>query len=472
MVILTLLCIAALVLPASASTVRTAPANLQPVVVNVSPQATQAVQPVTERIAVVTTAPIPQRTTLSPTVPTTVPATIPTQIPVVSRQASAAIAPVITTQPTRAPVVQAGGKAVTNAGPSTAGIADVKRVDTFSPSDLSRRDLTTTGVKNPVTGDVMSPGAHPGSGLPGGDIAMPSAEDQWNSRIGKSGLLGGGTDYIGQGTPFDDNPFSNPMDDFMKQHGGNLPDPLEAFGKGRSGFSPAEGEGEPSVSVREITVQDGSTSIICGSDYVGVESANQMGGDECIVVQFDGQGGFKIEADRKMAVDFVVLWVPHDSGDQQYEGEGGYTGGTGHSANDLDVGMAGRLSGKVTGGRDPGDPDLGKDTGGKMPAVIEAIGKYVTRGGRLHGKAGWQSGDSGQGQDIGGTAEGRVSGLKKALGAQRFIIDPNAQYAEQVPWWIEKVVSPTAMNGAAQAGAVQADAVQKGQAGAAAKQVT
>lgn len=323
---------------------------------------------------------------------------------------------------------------------------------------LNLRQETTTGTKDPRTGQDLSKNANPGFGLPGGkDLSkeFPSAERQWNDRL--KGSLGGGSDYLGEGTPFDDKPGSNPMDDFLGQHGKNIPDPLAGQGKGRSGFSPAQdAPGTGSVTVGQVTMEE-DTRIICASDYVSPKDSGAKK-DECIAVEYDRDGGFKTETDRKMAVDFWRKWMPKGgSSGQQYEGEGGYTGGGGHSANDLYIGSNGRMTGKVVGGRDPGEAGLGKDTGGKMPALFEAIGKYVAQGGKVRGgKAGYQGNDSGLGQDTGGAAEKRISGLKKATDAQRFIIDPNAPNPEETPWWLREKVSPMGQASTAQVNAVQA----------------
>jgi hypothetical protein len=220
------------------------------------------------------------------------------------------------------------------------------------------------------------------------------------------------------------------------------------------------------LSPAEDAPDQGSTSIYCASDYIGAEDLGKAG-DVCVIIEYDGQGGFKTETDRKMAIDFEREWVPKGSNGQQYEGEGGYTGGGGHSANDLNVGSNGRMTGKVVGGRDPGAAGLGQDTGGRMPARFEAIGKYVSQGGKAHGgKAGYQGGDSGLGQDVGGAAEKRISGLKKATDARRFIIDPNAPNPEEIPWWLEEKVSPMCQASNAQVNGVQAGLEQ----GAAAQQ--
>ena len=318
---------------------------------------------------------------------------------------------------------------------------------------------TTTGTKDPRTGQDLSKNANPGSGLPGGkDLSkeFPSGEKRWNDRL--KGSLGGGSDCVGDGTPFDDKPGSNRVDDFLSRHGGNIPDPLAGQGKGRSGFSPADdAPGSGSVTVGQITMED--TRIICASDYVSPKDSGAKR-DECIAVEYDRDGGFKTDVDRKMLIDFWRKWMPKGSSDQQYEGEGGYTGG-GRSANDLYVGSAGRMTGKVPGGHDAGEAELGKDTGGRMPALVEAIGKYVAQGGRVHGgKAGYQGSDSGHGQDIGGAAEKRISGLKKATDAQRFSIDPNAPNPEEIPWWLREKVSPMGQASTAQVDAVQAGLAQ------------
>jgi hypothetical protein len=338
---------------------------------------------------------------------------------------------------------------------------------------LNLNQETTTGIKDPRTGQDLSKNANPGYGLPGGkDISkeFPSAEQQWNDRL--KGTLAGGSDYIGNGTPFDDKPGSDPMGDFLGQHGGNLPDPLAGYGQGRSGFSPADADpaqapvqdppgqdhpGGPSATGGEVTL--GSSYIICASDFVSPKDSGAKK-DECIEVQYDRDDGFKTEADRKMLVDFWLKWVPKGNNDQQYEGEGGYTGGGGHSANDLYIGSNGRMTGKVVGGYDPGEAGVGKDTGGRLPAQFEAIGKYVSRGGKVHGKAGFQSGDSDLGQDIGGAAENNISGLKKAIDAQRFIIDPNAPNSEEIPWWLRDRVSPMDKASTAQVNAMQVDLQQ------------
>jgi hypothetical protein len=343
-------------------------------------------------------------------------------------------------------------------------LADKMNLKTAKLSQ-ERLHETTTGTKDPRTGQDLSKNANPGFGLPGGkDLSkdFPSAEQQWNDRL--KGSLAGGTDYLGQGTPFDDTPGSNPTDDFLNQHGANIPDPLAGYGQGRSGFSPAQDEpagddpdyeapavdssGGTSATNEEITLH----SMLCGSDIIGKENIGKAG-DECIVIEIDGKGNF----DTKMVNDFLKDWLPKGSSDQQYEGEGGYIGGSGHSANDLYIGTNARMTGKGVGGRDPGDAGLDKDTGGKTPARFEAIEKFVAQGGKVRGvKAGFQSGDSGHGQDIGGAAENKISGLKKISDAQRFIIDPNASNPEEIPWWLREKVSPMAKANTAQVNAVEA----------------
>ena len=143
------------------------------------------------------------------------------------------------------------------------------------------------------------------------------------------------------------------------------------------------------------------TSNLVASDYIPVADLGKAG-DNCVVINYDGDDGFKTESDRKTAVDFWNEWVPKGSNGQQYEGEGGYTGGGGRGANDLNFGSARRMAGKVVGSRDPGGAGLGQDTGGRMPARFEAIEKFVARGGKVRAKAGYQGSDSGLGQDVGG----------------------------------------------------------------------
>jgi hypothetical protein len=144
-----------------------------------------------------------------------------------------------------------------------------------------------------------------------------------------------------------------------------------------------------------------------------------------------------------------------DSHGQQYDGEGGCTGG-GHNASDLNSGAARHVSGKVVGGRDPGSAGLGQDTGVRLPARLQAIGKYVAQGGRVHGgKGGYQGSGAGLGQDIGGTAEKKISGVKKAADAQRFNIDPNAPNPDELPWWARTKVSTRTQASNAQASGVQ-----------------
>jgi hypothetical protein len=463
-----LLFIAALVIPVSGATGRTTQVYVQPPVVNVSPQATLVVQPATEHVVVVTTTPVPQRITVVTTVPTTVPVVnVPRVVPGVTTA---------TTRPTPEPTVFVlrtdTTRITTTAGTGAKNISNERQqVTGVNAVDITKGSLqvTTTGYRDPRTGEVLSPDAHPGSGLPGGkDISkeFPSGSDRAKD-LGK-GVLGGGTDYLGEGTPFDRNPGSNSLDGFLSEHGGNIPDPLAAYGSGRTGASPAQDapatgtEGVTDTPAIDIQTQnaDGTFStFVCASDYVGVETTNKKGGDDCIILDFDKEGNAD-KSNKKTTSDFFQrMAVKFGFRDQQYEGEGGYTGGGGHSANDLNVGTNARITGKVVGGRDPGEAGLGTDTGGKVPALYLAIEKYIAAGGTVRGvRVGYQTGDSGLGQDIGGAGESRISGLKKAIGAQRFIIDPDAQYAEQVPWWMEKVVSPTAMAGATQINAVKAAA--------------
>ena len=324
---------------------------------------------------------------------------------------------------------------------------------------LNLHEETTTGIKDPQTGRDLSKNANPGFGLPGGkniNKEFPSAEQQWNDRI--HGALGGGSDYLSDGTPFDDKPGSSPLDDFLGQYGANIPDPLAGQGNGRAGYSPAQdapiqdSSNGSSVTVGEITF--GSSYIICASDFVSPKDSGAKT-DECIEVQYDRDDGFKTDTDRKMAVDFWLKWGPKGTNDQQYEGEGGYTGGSGHSINDLYIGSVGRMTGKVVGGTDMGEAGLGKDTGSKLPANLEAIGNYVSRGGKAHGKGGFQNDNSGLGQDIGGAAENTVSRLKKAIDAQRFVVDPDARSGEEIPWWMREKVSPLWQASASQLNAEQ-----------------
>jgi hypothetical protein len=342
---------------------------------------------------------------------------------------------------------------------------------------LSKQRLqeTTTGTKDPRTGQDLSKNANPGSGLPGGkDLGkeFPSAEKQWNERM--KGALGGGLSDLSDGTPFDDKPGSNPADDFLKQHGGNIPDPLAGSGSGRSGFSPASNS-------------TNGSSMLCLSDYVGKDKLGKAG-DFCAIIDVDGEGEPMTDADKGIrdlffgAVFEVSAPIPKEGkggssgsggkGDkggkggkggkvgkgskgQQYEGEGGYTGGGGHSANDLYIGTNGRMTGKVVGSRDHGGAGLGQDTGGSMPARFEAIEKFVAQGGKVRAKAGYQGSDSGLGQDVGGAAERRVSGLKKAHDAQRFVVDPNAVNPDQIPWWLQEKVSPLNQASSAQVNGAQ-----------------
>ena len=338
------------------------------------------------------------------------------------------------------------------------------------PGMLNLNQITTPVVKNPWTGQDLSQNANPGNGLPGGmDLgkAFPSGQQQWNDRV--NGALGGGSDYLGQGTPFGSTPGSDPANDFLNQHGGNIPDPLAAAGKDSSGISPADddqtqndqnqnGQTQNDQNQNDQTQNDqtqndqnqndnekGSVtvgeikllSMLCGSDIIGKENIGKDG-DECIIVEYGNNDNFNVT----MANNFLRDWLPKGTHDSQDDGEGGCGGG--YTTHDLNIGSIGRMTGKAGGDRDPGQPGLGQDTGGKMPARIEAIGKYVAQGGKVLGKAGYQGSDSGHGQDMGGLAEGKISDLEKAIDAQRFIVDPNAKDPEQAPWWIQKVVSPKA----------------------------
>ncbi len=328
------------------------------------------------------------------------------------------------------------------------------------PGMLNLNQITTPVMKNPWTGQDLSQNANPGSGLPGGmDLgkAFPSGQQQWNDRV--SGALGGGSDYLGQGTPFGSTPGSDPANDFLNQHGGSIPDPLAAAGKDSSGVSPVDDDQtqndqnqngqtqndqnqndqnqndneKGSVTVGEIKL----LSMLCGSDIIGKENIGKDG-DECIIVEYGNNDNFNVT----MANNFLRDWLPKGTHDSQEDGEGGCGGG--YTTHDLNIGSIGRMTGKAGGDRDPGQPGLGQDTGRKMPARIEAIGKYVAQGGKVLGKAGYQGSDSGHGQDMGGLAEGKISDMEKAIDAQRFIVDPNAKDPEQAPWWIQKVVSPKA----------------------------
>ena len=494
-----LLCIAALVMTVSAATSRTVPGNVQLVAVNVSPQVTPGV-PAAGRITVVTTPPVLQRVVIVTTV---------TTIPVVNKPRIIPGVTIPTTQPTLQLVVVQPRSANTTLidngtipGPNVISVEN-RQVIAMNPAEITGEDRkeTTGGVQNPKTGEVLSPDTPPGSGLTGGDFGnkMPSGEDQWNNRFGNAGA-----GDVTSGTPFDSNPLSNPMDGFFNQFGGNLPDPLSAYGSGRSGISPAEagsnGFGGEVVEGSSSTpgtngfggeVVEGSSStpgtngfggeVVEGSsstpgtngfggEVVGTSSSSSgaAGGKAAD----GGNSGFRLPGTNKYYYFEYDQSGSSGSHDQQYEGEGGYAGGTGHSANDLTVGSTGRMTGNGVGGTDPGDAGLGKDTGGKTPALFVAIEKYMAQGGKVRGvKGGYQPGDSGQGQDIGGTSEGRIFGLKNALGARRFIIDPDATYAEQVPWWMEKVVSPGEQTGAAQVNAVQEGAAKADAGNAAAGQV-
>ena len=239
---------------------------------------------------------------------------------------------------------------------------------------------------------------------------------------------------MSDGTPFDDKPGSDPADDFLKQHGGNFGDPLAGSGSGRAGFSPANdgavngsnsvGQG-PSDQQGTADQSGGSTAtgegnglggtrIYCGSDYAGTENLGKKG-DDCVAIEYDGEGNYKTQEDEKMHREFMFNWMPTAEDwneSQQYEGEGGYTGGGGRGANNLNFGSARRMAGKVVGSSDQDAAGLGHDTGGRKPARFEAIEKFVARGGKVRGKAGYQGGDSGLGQDVGGAAGQRISELK------------------------------------------------------------
>lgn len=224
--------------------------------------------------------------------------------------------------------------------------------------------------------------------------------------------------------------------------------------------------------------------MYCGSDFVGREFTEATGGDDCVVIDYGGNTNYKTPVDAKIHYEFMRQWYPthkfdengngvfddvpqddNDNGDddgqqdgndgQQYDGEGGYTGG-GHNANNLNSGAARRVSGKGVGGRDPGSAGLGQDTGVRLPARLQAIGKYVAQGGRVHGgKGGYQGSGAGLGQDVGGAAEKKISGVKKATDAQRFNIDPNAPNPDELPWWARTKVSTRTQASNAQASAVQ-----------------
>ncbi len=452
--------------PAATTRVNTGPVNIT--AVNVSMQVTHTIQPViTGRVAVVTTRTTVPRVTIRETIGR-VPAEIgnqaarvtptpsPSALPTIRKAGTDLVADIPAREIRNLPGsgVNATGKAVANlSGRDSMGIAGA------GVADLATRDRdalikgeiyeTRTGIENPVTGEVISPGE--GNMLPGG-LTMPGAEDRWNDRPGGAGgVLGGGKDWTGEGTPFNDNPLGNPMDDFLNGHGGNLPDPMDAFGRGRPVISSAEG-GDQS---------GGDYSyLICGSDFLAVEN-QKSGKDECIIIEVVGG-----EITQESWSDFKELSeVWDDSGDgkggsgtqgQQYEGEGGYTGGTGGSANDLTFGGARRGMGGIgSGGAGTDEDGLAYDTGGKVPVVLQKVGEYIARGGKLRGKGGYQPGDSGLGQDS-GSATNRIAGLKKALDAQRFVIDADATSAERVPWWLEKKVSPGELAAVSQANAASA----------------
>jgi hypothetical protein len=446
-----------MIMPAAAATGRTAPVGVPPITVNVSPAATQAVSPALERIAIVTATPAPQRTTVVTTVTTRPVVDEPQVIPSVTTIAARTALPDTVVNGTSGTAGSTPGKEVVS--------ADIHRVVTISPGEVIRdgQPGTQTGVKDPKTGEEIP--VDKSKGLPGGGISgqMPSAEDQWNNRFGA-----GGNGELGSGTPFDNNPFSNPMDDFLNQHGGNIADPVEAYGSSGAGISPAEGaEGAEGSSwdVSTTTNEDGSYTV-----WVSVDNGGDQG-REYILLEFDAEGNSKNGggdtqfSENSIGVESRMMQQGETdpvkglgSRGQQYEGEGGYTGGTGHSANDLVIGGSRRITGKVPGSYDPGNAGLGQDTGSTMPAVFGAIETYVSQGGKVRGKGGYQPGEAGLGQDTGG-GQNRVTGLKNAIAAQRFIIDPNARYAEQIPWWLERKVSPTTVNAAAGINGMQAGAV-------------
>jgi hypothetical protein len=456
---LAVILVGALVLPAAAETVRIAPGNPDLVAVNTSPQAPPAVQPTRERVVVVPSTPAPQRTMAVTTVPTTVPAG--------NGRQGVSVITTVTIRPTQAQAVLPARVVNGSAGsPGTgkdsgAALVVSRHVTDVNPAGIAGEGVqeTTAGVKDPRTGDIIP--EDKGAGLPGAGTGttMPSAADQWNNRFGASGA----GDFTG-GTPFDKNPGSNSMDGFFGTYGGNIPDPLAAYGTGRPGTSPAESADSGGSSGDDMSVttnEDGSFTL-----WVPVgEGADR----EFYLIEFDAQGNLKTDdgttaqgtsnsAGTTSNQIGLGTTDPSKGGSrgQQYEGEGGYTGGSGHSANDIMVGSSGRMTGKVPGTYDPGSPGLGQDTGGKTPALFQAIEKYVAQGGKVRGgTAGYQPGDSGLGQDTGGNQGSRVSGLKKAINSQRFVIDPDTRYVEQVPWWLEKKVSPREMS-AAQASAMPA----------------
>jgi hypothetical protein len=466
-----LLTIAVLALPVSAAPPGAVGINRQ-AIVNVTLTATLlpevTVLPTQQEVRTVETLVITPSVT---TVPTTAPA---------AGTMGGAAAPlnpsvVAVMTPTSAPTPAAAGLAGNGSGIATSAISGQVNNAGIAGEVKQNAGRITTPVGQEIPGtdhSVPLPGQSTGSGLPGGiDVgkALPSGEDRATG-LG-SGVLGGGTDYLGQGTPFDTNPLSNPMDSFMNQYGANL-DPLAAEGLGRTGFSPADSgdSSQSGASTQDKTVapanddssqsggstqdktvalanDDGSTVMLCAGDYVGVDNSKK---DECVVIEFSSSGGFKSSEDAKMANEWLQNWVdfnaknpvPAGTHDQQYEGEGGYVGG-GSSANDIMVGAGGKSLGKgpSTGQETPG---LGKDTGGNIPALYQSIASYVAKGGKLHGvKGGFDPGSSGLGGDIGGASENSVNSLKKALNTQRFIIDPDTMTGDEVPWWMQRVVSPT-----------------------------
>ena len=333
--------------------------------------------------------------------------------------------------------------------------------------------ITNQGIRTPIlgipdlrTGRDLSNG-NPGSGLPGvPSTGFPSGAQQWNDRI--NGFLSGGNGDLGTGMPFGSNPWSDPVGDFFNQHGSNIPDPLAASGKSGLGLSPADegsdenstdgaskessndtGKGSVTVPSDEIWVVPGTMSVVCGSDVSPPSDFAPGGTDGCAVIQYNDDGSFKSDADRQIAIDYINTWYSKgngkDNGNGNKEpvddGQGG-CGGDGLRVGDLNGGSAAQMTGKVVGGHNTDGPGLGQDTGHKMPGPIDAIGKYIARGGKVIGKAGYQGSDSGHGQDIGGAAADKVSAVQKAIEAHQFDVNPNAAPEDQIPWWIQAVVSP------------------------------
>jgi hypothetical protein len=466
-----LLCIAVLVIPVSASTGRTVPGNVQPEVVNASPQ-TAPVAPSPERLVVVTTTtPVPQRGVVVTT----------TTIPVVNEPRVIPAVTTIAVRTTLQPVVgQVRVVNVTNTGTASGTgskivSAENRQVAAINPADLVKKDIEETQVvvKDPKTGKVLT-NDNPGSDLPGGkNINMPSAEDRWNNRFGAGGP-GGVTD----GTLFDDNPNSNPMDGFFSTYGSNLLNPFAAYGSTRGGLSSAIGGTKKGNAIAGYGSRDDRGSAASSSSPGTAGIADFYGGDDTIAAPSSGSLQFRdysmvevgISPTDLKEANFLQRYGDYNAqefeevgklygghnlqNDQQYEGEGGYTGG-GHSANDIMVGSR-RVTGIVV--VDAGEAGLGQDTGSKKPALFTAIEQYVARGGKVRGSiGGYEIGNSGQGNDIAGSQENRVTALKNALAARRFVVDADATSAEQVPWWMEERVQPKDLGYAAQAaGGVQA----------------